>query len=1037
MTRYSITIKKVFLLELMFTFSFVASVNAQKPADNLHGIVTDEFGTPLVGITVSDENGIIGTTTNTNGEYTLVNSEIRQLVFSYAGYITQKVTINENKQLNVQLKWDVHKRSEIVNLGYTSQLRGNISGSVATVSGAELEKSPVANLSQTFAGRLAGLFAEETSSELSKANTKLYIRGVSGMRLNSPLVLLDGILVSYLSNQTLEYISANEIESVTILKDASTQALYGIQGANGLMVVTTKRGMKGKSQVKVTFDQSMQQVTTKPTFYSSADYAEMRNQAAFNDGHGLNYLFSDEQIAKFRADDDSLYPSNDWYDKYMKDFASMQRVGVSATGGNDKVQYFSNINFMHQGGQFKVAENDKYNPEANNTWVNFRTNVDMSLNKYLKSYIRLAANIKRERTAGSSNSTIYSSLFQMPPTAYGPLTPTVTDAATGIVITPGQVVTTQRVASPTYGMLNRSGYIRNTVTNITSQFGFDLDMSFLTKGLNFNGMMAYQTNFEGNLSTTHNYERWVRTSDLDTLLFTKKGTDTNTPLTYGKSRSFYYHLSYNLELNYKRGFGKHQVGAMAYMFYQNLTKEDLSSPELLPYKRLSTGTEGSYGYDNRYLLKFDVGYSGSEQYARAHRFTLTPAVSGAWVISNEAFMKVKDWLSNLKLRASYGKTANDQCGNPRFVYLDNMTNPGGGYLGYLGSTINETQIGNPDMKAEVSVKQNYGIDLGLFNTLSVSIDIFKEHLDNAVVPSYTSIPSYQGIPLNYYPSKNMGIYENKGYEITVGYDKKINHDLDISAEGMICYNKNTVFFYNESVKSKDYAYKKWTEGYSLGQTFGYLVDKSNGNGFFNTQVELNSAPDYGQIGIPRLGDLKYLDMNHDNIIDERDKAPIGDGYLPRITYAFRGDITWKSFELSFLFQGVGKWTEVYSGAGVWETDYDGVFGALHKNAWTQERYNNGGKITSPALSLTRSVNHQTSNYYQYDRSYLRLKNVELAYTLPSSLLQSLSVDKVRFVLSGQNLVTWDNMKSDDFGPEGTYSSFPVYRVFNLGVNVVF
>ena len=1032
---HKLTIKRTLLLAFMLMFYF-GTVSAQKLAATFKGIVTDEFGRPLVGVTINDESGNIGTSTNNKGEYSIINNENKLLIFTYLGYITEKVTIGEKERIDVQLKWDAHKKGEVIQLGYTSQLRNDISGSVSTVSGVELEKSPVANLTQSFAGRLAGLTTQETTSELSRSNTNLYIRGLSAARGNGPLVMIDGIVVSYNSNQTLDYISANEIESVTLLKDASTQALYGIQGANGLMVIKTKRGIKGEVKVKASFDQSMQQVTTKPTIYNSGDYAEMRNQAAFNDGRGLNYLFSDAQIVNYRGGNNPNYPNNDWYDKYMKDFASMQRVGINVTGGNDKVRYYSNVNFMHQGGQF-ITDQTKYEPGANNTWLNYRSNVDMNLNKYLKAYVRLSGNIKRERTAGSGNATIYGSLLQIPPTIYGPLTPDVVDATTGLVITPGKVITTERVASPTYGMLNRSGYVRHTVTNITSQFGLDLDMSFLTKGLNLTGILAYQTNAVGSLSTTQNYERWVRTTNLDALVFTKKGSETNTPLAYGKSHSFYYHLTYNAALNYKRDFGKHQVGGMAYMFFQNLTKADNSSPGLLPYNRVSSGIEGTYGYDSRYLLKVDVGYSGSEQYARGSRFIATPSISGAWVASNEAFMSDYKWLSNLKLRGSYGQTANDQSNLARFAYLDNITVTGGGYLGYLQYNVNENQTGNPYIQAEVSTKQNIGVDLGLFNAFSLSVDVFKERMENMVVSAISTVPLYQGVPLPNYPQNNVGIFENKGYEITAGYDKQINRDLTISVGAMVSFAKNNIVKVNEAVKTSDYAYRNWEEGYSAGQAFGYLVDYSNGNGFFNTQSELTANTLAYGFGTPRLGDLKFRDLNNDKKIDERDKAPIGIGALPRMTYAFKGAINYKQFDFSFLFQGIGEYSSIIGGEGVWEIYNDGSFGELHQNAWTKARYESGGKITYPALSLAQSVNHQASDFFNFDRSYLRLKNLELAYTLPSSMAKAVKLEKVRFLLSGQNLITWDKMKTNDFGPEGSYNGFPVYRVFNLGVNVVF
>ena len=1036
----TIKIKTIRLLAFLLVYFCGSALHAQTPSTTIIGKVTDAFDKPVSGVLVSSSNGKNGTSTDRNGEYSIIvddNSDI--LVFSNRRYTTQKITIGDKENINITLLRDIYGRDDLIELGYTSQLRKEVSGAVSSITGEELESAPVANFTQTLAGRLAGLTTQETFSELSRANTNLYVRGLSSARLNGPLVIIDGIICAYNSNQTLEYISPNEIESVTLLKDASTQALYGIQGANGLIVIKTKRGRKGELQIKGRFDQSVQQVTTKPAFYDAASYAEMRNQAAFNDGQGQNYFYSPEQIENYRSGaNKDLYPNNNWYNRYMKDMASMQRASVNLSGGNDKILFYSNINFMHQGGQFKTDQS-KYNPNANNIWFNYRSNVDMTINKYLKAFVRLSGNIKRERTPGASNEAVYSSIFQIPSNVYGPVTPPEVDKGTGEVIDDGgKVVTTERVASPTYGMLNRTGYRRHTVTNITSQFGLDLDMGFLTQGLNLSGVFAYQTNSVGSLSTTQNYERWVRTDNADTLAFIKKGGETNTPLAYSKSHSYYYHLTYNAALNYKRDFGKHNISGMAYMFYQNLTKADVSSPWLLPYNRVSSGVEATYGYDNRYLVKFDIGYSGSEQYARSQRYIATPAVSAAWVASNEAFLKNITWLSNLKLRASYGKTANDQSGLNRYAYLDNVTVSGGGPIGYLQYYINENQRGNPYIQAEISTKKNLGIDLGLFNSISVSVDVFNEKMENMIVSAVSTIPSYQGIPLNFYPSTNSGTFKNTGYEIVASYNKVVNGDLSFSVGGMMSYARNTLLKINEATKTTDYAYIKWEEGYSYGQQFGYQVDYSNGNGFFNTQTELdNNSLEYG-FGNPRLGDLKYKDLNGDNKIDDRDQAPVGTGALPRVVYGIHGGLNYKAFELNFLFQGVSNYSTMIGGTGIWETSFDGVFGALHANAWTQERYENGEEITSPALSLAKTVNHEASDYYNYNRAYLRLKNLELAYTLPSSLANAITAEKVRFVLSGQNLITWDKMKSDDFGPEGGgYSTFPVYKVYNVGISVTF
>ncbi|MDP4206325.1 MAG: SusC/RagA family TonB-linked outer membrane protein, partial [Bacteroidota bacterium] len=631
---------------------------------------------------------------------------------------------------------------------------------------------------------------------------------------------------------------------------------------------------------------------------------------------------------------------------------------------------------------------------------------------------------------------IYASIFDMPSTVYGPVTPAVVDPLTGKT-SGGQVITTNYIDSPTYGKINRSGFNRHTVTNIYSQAGLNLDMSFLTKGLSASGVFMYQTNAVSSLNTSQDYERWVRNDDPDLLTFSKKGINNNTPLTYSKGSQYYYHLTYKTMMDYNMDFGLHHVTGMAYMLFQDLSKADEASPWCLPYDRINSGIEASYGYNQKYLLKFDLGYSGSEQYARNNRFTSTPAISGAWVISRESFMHDLNWLSNLKLRASYGKTANDQSGLGRFAYTDNVILSAGGPIESLRYYVNENQIGNPHIQAEISKKQNYGIDLGLFNSLSISVDLFKERMENMVVGAVATIPSYQGVPLGNYPCINGGAFENKGYEITADYTKAINKDLTVSVGGFLSYAKNTVISWNEALRTKDYAYRKWEEGYSYGQAFGYLVDYSNKNGFFNSQEEIDNSHLTYSFGTPRVGDLKYKDLNNDNIIDEKDKAPIGTGALPRYYYSFNGGLNYKTFDLSFMFQGVGEWSSIYGGTGVYETSNEGIFGSLHRDAWTAQRYANGEKITAPALSLSKSVSHEPNDYYCYNRAYLRLKNVEIGYTLSDNVAKAISVSKIRFILSGQNLLTWDKMKSDDFGPEGSYTSIPVYRVYNVGLNIQF
>lgn len=1040
---------KVIMWGLLF-FLFVNNiVLAQETVKIIEGKVSDKFGNPLSGVMINTENKRnIGFTDNYGNFTVQVEDNIDKLTFSFLGYKSHEIILNETNIINVILEEDITEWDKRIDLGYVSTTKKELTGAASTISGTKLQKSPVANLTQSFAGRLSGLSTRETFSELSRTNTMLNVRGRSSNKATQPLVLIDGLLIDYNPNQTMEYISAAEIESVTVLKDAATQALYGIQGANGVIVITTKRGISNGLKISTYLDHSFQQVTTKPLFYNSWEYAELRNQAILNDFNAekianTDAMFPQDVIDKLRSGENrTLFPNNNWYDMYMKDFAMMDRVNFNVMGGNQKVQFFSNVNLMYQGGQYKTdPKQKKYNPSPYYLWCNFRSNVDVKLNNYLGAFLRLGGNVKREHTPGNNNvAGIYSTIFTVPSYVFGPTTPPVIDEETGEILDPGGVVVaTDQQRSPVFGELNRRGYFNHTVTNIAAQFGVNIDLDFITEGLDINGVFAYQTNSVGSYSSTQDYARVERIDDFYSLSFRPLGTNIDTPLSIGKGSSFYYHLTYIGKLNYERTFGKHKVTGMAYGLYHNLTKADTASPWCLPYNRISSGAEVSYGYNDKYFLKADVGYSGSEQYPRDNRFTFTPAISAAWIFSEESFMKGINWLDNLKFRGSYGKTGNDMCGLNRYSYLDDVTVTPGGFLPYLQYTVNERNIGNPNISPEISTKFNLGVDLAFLNLFSFSFDVYKEKMNNMIITAAATIPSYQGIPLSYYPPTNNGIFENKGCELAVNFAKQINQNTHLSFGGFVDYNKNKVVNIHEPDLGEDYAYRKRTEGYPLGQAWGYLVDYSNGNGFFNTQEELDR---YGlsvetEGNFPRLGDLIYKDLNDDKIIDTKDQAPIGKGSLIPIYYGFSGDIKYKSFGLSFLFQGVSGYSTITGGLGVWEIYYLNTFSSLHKNAWTQERYENEEKITYPALATQTNTNHKASDFFQFDRSYLRLKNLELSYTLPNSFSKAIKANSSRIIFSGQNLFTWDKMKTNDFGPEGEYNSLPVYRVYNIGINIDF
>ena len=584
-------------------------------------------------------------------------------------------------------------------------------------------------------------------------------------------------------------------------------------------------------------------------------------------------------------------------------------------------------------------------------------------------------------------------------------------------------------------MLNRSGYSNETNTNIYGQAGIKLDLSFLTPGLWVGGSVGYLSYITANMATTQNYARFIRNDDWNNLEFTKFGTTINDNLKYSKGEALYGYLSYKGEAGWQRDFGKHHLNANAYATYQEF--DNFTGSATYDFRRVYTGAELAYDFDKRYAVKLSTGYSGSDYFPRKTRFVWTPGVSAAWIASNESFIRESiPWLSLLKIRGSYAITGNDATGFDRYAYKDQVTSTTGGLIPYLGYYTNESAYGNPNLEPEKIHKANIGIDLGVANQLQVSFDVFKEKMTNGVISSTAKVPLYQGIPLGAYPITNMGEYENKGWELSVSYKKRFNSDFALFVAGHLDYSKNKVIFVGETAYNESYAYRYRTEGYPVGQSWGYLTDYSNGSGLYNFQDEIEAGPKYS-FGTPRLGDIKYKDLNNDGVIDEKDLAPIGNGSLPKYNFAFNVGFNVKNFEVSLLFQGIGDYDKNYGELISNQSAYDGIFTESHKSAWTAEKWLNDEEISFPALSTTSTTSNRTNDFLLKDASFLRLKTAEISYKMPKKVCDFLNASAFKVYLSGQNLFTIDGMKTNDTPVEGSVLNFPVYRMYRLGINLTF
>lgn len=1000
---------------------------AQK-TDKLEYRVINEYNQPVEGVKIRSENGKYETVTTKNGGFEFpAEYKSAYVILMADGYQNVRISIDQMRnQKEIKLTFDAHQMGGEIDFGYLSYTKESITGAVSSVSGNILSKTPSNVLSDTYEGRLPGLTVVNNIAELTFfgfGNFTKSIRGSSSVNGNSPLVIIDGVIAP---TQYIEFLSPNEIESISVLKDASSTAAYGIQGSSGVIVITTKRGHNGKIDVEGYLDFSLQQTTKKPLFINSGQYAELRNEAGQRDGLGIFSQFTEQEVDLFKSGENLGYPDNNWFDLYMKDFVTRQRAGVNVSGGTDKFRYYSNLSFINQNQPFNIASEPdrKYDPTPSVNIGNFRTNMDVKFNKYLSGYMRLAGNVKREVLAGGNMGwTIYSQILSQPPTMFGPLSPVNEDPELS-----NQVVTVDGLDNPVYGMLNRSGYRNVIETNILAQAGLKLDMNFLLDGLSASGGMAYQTYVRNETGTSQSYKRLIRGDDFSDLTnFTQYKTFENTPLSYNKSSIFFYYLNLLARLDYNKRFGDHSIDASVHTYYLKQETESAgSSNSVLPYKRQNFGFSALYGYKDRYFLKADLAYSGSEQFHPDHRYAFTPAVSAAWIASKEDFFQ-SDLITLLKLRASYGINGSDQLGGARFLYLDNIRSDG-----------SELARGNPLLEAEKIKKTNLGINLGLLRMFTLDFDYFSNRVNNMLINSSAKIPEYQGIPLNYYPKLNDGEMENKGYEIALGFNKHFNKNLFVFVQGNLMQAKNKVININEALLGDDYAYPYRTQGFALGQQWGYKVDRSNGNGMFNSAEELSNAGLTYSFGTPRVGDLIYQDLNNDKIINEKDLAPIGYSRMPQQEYSIAGGLTWKKWEFSFLLHGVRQSTQILNGLGVYENQVKGIFTDMHLNAWTPERYAAGELISYPALSLLPSTNHVANDFFLSDRSYLRLRNVEVAYSLSSNLAKKISAESVRIALNIQNLFTVDDMKSKYIDPEiGSMNTFQPYRVFNIGLSVNF
>ena len=1030
---------------------------AQKTGRTITGKVLDENNQPMPGVTIIVDGTTKGTMTGPDGTFTLAEVPSGSTVIvSCIGYTNQVLPEGKSNYV-VSLVPDSEMLEETVVVAFGQQKKLSVTGAISTVASADLRKTTSTRLDNALAGRVTGLTSMQSGGgQPGVDGATMYLRGAATTNGKSPLILVDGV-----ERDNIRTIDMNEVESISVLKDASATALYGVQGANGVILIQTRKGQKGKAQLNITVDQSWTSFTKEPSRLHSWEYCEFRNEALMNDSQAPE--FSEETIAKFRnpllgldpssPDYDNqvvirkaVYCDNDYYRMYLKSNTPQTRANANISGGTDFVNYFVNVGYIHQGGNLNTESPDYlgYDPQCYMNRLSLRSNLDFHITKNLTASLNIASyaeNVNMPAVGdlyrGDQSWMITDIIYQSQtilPISPGP----VTDPRFGGVS--DGVVGYNYLDRSAYEIINRRGFHTNKRKNLNTQFSVNWDLGELvTKGLSVNGMAAYDTYNIGVLEGRKKEQVYnVRVDyDSETLSYSSSNGDKIEPLTMTSSRLSNYQIYVQGSINYARTFGKHNVTAMAtaYRRFWEGTSADI------PYNVLGTAARATYSFDDRYLVEGNLGYNGSEQFAPSKRFGLFPSGSIGWIASNESFLKGNKYLTWLKFRASYGLVGNDSMGGLRFLYQDdNKIQSGNGFVqGLGGKIVKEGLIGNKSITWELSKKMNLGVEIGLFKDFRINVDYFTEKRDQILLKRRT-VPSFQGVSSDYIPRVNMGKVDNHGVDVEVSYSHTFNKDFSISSRVNFGFNDNTAIELDEPMRSEEYAYQYHEEGFRLGQEFGYLIDwDSPGNGYFTSQDEIDSYYPYGFGGKPRVGDFVYKDVNGDGVIDQKDLSPIGySTTVPGLNYGISLGLNFKGIDFNVLFSGLGRYSKYYSGQGVVEWTKQGTYFDWTRNGWTEERYKNGEKITYPAISTTKTVSHTENDFFIQNRSFLRLKNIELGYTLPERFLSKVGVKALRVYVSGQNMFVWDNLRITHVDPEQNNSyGYPITKNVTLGLNINF
>jgi TonB-linked SusC/RagA family outer membrane protein len=1027
--------KRILLILLsinLFTFALAQSLT-------IKGKVSSTDGELLPGVNVRIKNATIGTITDFDGNYQLKANKGDILVFTYIGFKKYELKVGNQTSWNVELAPDQTDLDEVVVVAYGKAKRITMTGAVSGIQAREIRNVPTSSLQNALTGKLPGFFSQQSSGQPGKDASDFFIRGVSSLNSegNKPLIIVDDVQYTY---EQLSQINVNEIESISILKDASTTAIYGIKGANGVLVVKTRRGKEGKPQINVRLEEGIQTPVRTPDFLNSYNTAILVNEAYENDG--MPRLFSKKDIMAFRDHTDPYgHPDVNWYDEIFKKNAFQENVNVDISGGSKRLRYFVSAGYFTQDGMVKDFGTKGNDVNSNYFYrrFNYRTNVDFDVTDNLNMRLDVSSRFMNINEPCNMNATgeIYD-FSKMHPYSAPVLNPNGSYA---------YLRDTEGYKPTLNARLANEGYKRTRRNDNNILYGATWKMDFLTQGLAANFRVAYS-------SVDENY-RQVHRGDYPTYYYNSSTNEyeinPNKKYDYGTysvtsgTDQATKDVNIQASLNYAHVFnGDHDVNAMFLYNRQSTTNEkDAAVPNNFEGYTLTMG----YKYKGKYLIDLNMAYNGTDRFGKNNRFGFFPAVGIGYAISEENFFKNVDWLKKnvqlLKIRASYGLVGSDVAAGNRYlyeqVYQENGNYPFGDYPAD-SPVIKEGDLGTPSVTWEKAKKFDVGLDMNLFNKVSFTIDYFLDKRYDQLV-TRADVPLIIGI--GYAPS-NVARTTNQGFDGQIGYQDRFG-EFDFNTSLVFSYAKNKVDFKAEA--QQKYPWLAET-GRPLNQPFGYKWI-----GYYTPEdIELiNAAKEEPTIKAPAVpytdipvqaGDLKYADLNGDGSIDDFDKGAIGKPNLPTTTLGWSFGGYWKGFSFNVLFQGSFDYSFAINGTGI--ESFKSQFQPIHTGRWTLDRYKNGEEITFPRLTTNPSTINSASTYmsdfWLINAWYIRLKTIDLGYQLPKKVLPKY-VDNIRFYVNAYNLLTFTGYDKYQQDPEiKTNTAGDAYmnqRVVNLGVQLTF